>query len=211
MINGVMVTEEEYKKAQENYSDDSPIPLGHELILSESVIEGAFSEITNWKECYKKIVYSSKGLESWYRFSLYDVTGDDIPELFISYGLYRLNPCCVYSFQNGLMPIGYIGTYGSIAYSPSKDLFYNYEFWQGHKYFIYYTLDEDNNFQCEVSLHNNEKAAQSEGKTKYEINNKEVTYDEYKKVLDQYSKIDDYIYLGLDYDLNIDQKIILLE
>lgn len=198
-VNDVEVTEEEYKSTKEEYYDDHVVVLGHDLKFNKVLIDSLLTESSNWKECYKDLLNGLQDTEDWQRFSLYDINGDDIPELLISNSTNRFDLCSIFCFKNGLMYIDSLGSCGDISYSPSHDLFYDYDIAQGHEYFLYYTLDEDNGFQCEMSLYNNVMAAPTEDDIKYEINHEEVSYDEYKNALDKYSEIDDFIWLGRDY------------
>lgn len=199
-IDDTDVTEEEYNEAIKKYSGENMRHLGRDFPFDKEYIEALLTDSSDWKECYKNLLLSLQDTDETYRFSLYDITGDDVPELFISDGFKRVNSCKIYSFDEGLIFMESLGIDGEICYSPDSKIFGDYDIAQGHEYFMYYTLDENNNFKHEITLYNNVGAAPTEEDVKYEINHEEVSYDEYKSELDKYREIDDFISLGRDYE-----------
>lgn len=199
-IDDVEVTEEEYNEAESKYSNDNVKLLGRDFPFDKGYIEALLTDNSDWKDCYKKLLLGLQDMDEEYRFSLYDITGDDVPELFISDGFKRTNSCKIYSFDDGLIFMKSLGIDGETAYSPDSKIFYDYDIAQGHEYFIYYTLDENNNFSHEITLYNNVGAAPTEEDRIYTINSQKVSYDTYKGNLDMYQEIDDFISLGRDYE-----------
>lgn len=200
-IDDTEVTEDEYDEEKNKYSDDNVKHLGRDFSFDKGYIEVLLTDSPDWKECYKNLLLGLQDKNETYRFSLYDITDDDIPELFISNGTNRECSCYIYSFDDGLVFIGKLGTFGETAYSRDSKIFYNYDIAQGHEYFIYYTLDENNNFNHEITLYNNVGAAPTEEDVKYEIDHEEVSYYEYKSELERYQEIDDFISLGREYEI----------
>ena len=171
--------------------------------ITEDIETEAVTE-TTWQSEYRKLLEEIMNDKTYSdqspHFSLHDLTGDGIPELFISDGFNRINSCKIYGFDESLIFMEKHGIDGETAYSPDNKIFYDYDIAQGHEYFIYYTLDENNNFKHEITLYNNVGAAPTEEDRIYTINNQKVSYDTYKGNLDMYQEIDDFVLLGRDYE-----------
>ncbi len=201
-INDVEVTEEEYEAVTDEYSDpyNSIRRLGRDLKLSKEVVDGVFNGASDWKECYKKFLYGLlPEVDDYACFSIYDVTDDGIPELFIAEGTRHTSECYIYTFKNGLVYIDKLGTYGDLGYSPEKKLFTSSNLSQGYYSCGYYELDEDFILQTEIGFFTNYNAVATEEERIYEINHEAVSYDEFKNAYEQYTSINDFIGLGRDY------------
>ncbi len=200
-INDVEMTKEEYNAAKEEYRDiDNCISLGRDLKLSKEVVDGVFNGASDWKECYKKFLYGlMTAVENYFRFSIYDVTGDGIPELFISNSCARADSCKIYTFKNNLFYIDSKGSYGDLRFSPKQNLFEDECSVQGAHSIGYDKLDENYIFQKEMHFFENAGAAATEEELRYEINHEDVSPEEFKNTYEEYRAIDDFISLGRDY------------
>ncbi len=200
-INDVEVTEEEYNATNDEYCDlFSHIDLGRDLKLTKEVVDGVFNGSSDWNECYKKFLSGLIGsMDDYSSFSIYDVTGDGVPELFISNGTQHTSPCYLYTYKNGLVYIDKCGTYGDLGFSPKQKLFTSSNLSQGYYSCGYCKLDKDLILQTEIHFFTNYSAVATEEERIYEIDHKAVSYDEFKTAYEEYKAIDDFMGLGRDY------------
>ena len=193
-INDKKVTAEEYEKEYEKYHSPDEICLGRTYPLSNSSIEYAVNGVKNYKQGYAALlrdVYTkNEGYSSV--FSLMDITGDNIPELFV-----RSNVTTdIYTFADGRVQYMhseylYLMSYDSVKYSygyssdkkmlviraySEKDSARSYTFLKYGKN----GLTEQADIRCSYN---------ADGEYVYQVNGKEVTKSGYKKALKKYSSI----------------------
>lgn len=119
-VNGSEVTKEEYNAALDEYKGESFVPLGQDYKFSEQSIKNAISGNYNWRELYREKLHQFKQSEDYsddYMFDLYDINGDNIPELFISNWY---SPAEIYTVYEGqLTSLGTVGDgITSVYYRP---------------------------------------------------------------------------------------------
>lgn len=199
-INDVEISEEEYNSELGKYEGDF-IFLGRDFQFTDEFIEAALSEKDNWYDVYSELLYglgNSNVSEKW-KFSLYDINGDDIPELLISEGSSRVASCQIYSFHNGFIGLGGYGTYGCVLFNPNLNLITGDDLIQGYDYSFEYSLGDDFAIVLERSFYNNKGAAASTEETEYKIDGELVSAEEYQTEFDRYHD-EDSISLGWDYN-----------
>lgn len=203
-LNDVEISEEEYNSELEKYQGDF-ISLGRDFQFTDEFIEAALSEKDNWYDVFSELLYglgNSNVSEKW-KFSLYDINGNDIPELFISEGASRVASCQIYSFHNGFIGLGGYGTYGCVLFKPNLNLITGDDLIQGYDYSFEYSLKDDFIIVLEKSFYNNKGAAASPEETEYKIDGELVSAEEYQAELDKYHD-EDSISLGWDYDFTVE-------
>lgn len=121
-VNGSEVTKEEYNAALDEYKGESFVSLGQDYKFSEQSIKNAISGNYNWRELYREKLYEFKQSEDYsedYMFDLYDINGDNIPELFISNWY---SPAEIYTVYEGqltsLGTVGDVNSTTSVYYRP---------------------------------------------------------------------------------------------
>lgn len=202
-VDDELVTKEEYDSAQQEFAGLEFYLLGRDIPLSENMLNAFAAESGDWQTAYQELLSALMGMDSQYinyRFSLADINSDNTPELIISNGTNRLSKCFVYSFDGGLIPMGTIGAYGCIGYTPKKGLVYSNYLHQGYEYISYYLIDDNRRFKKEKQFFNN-YAALEKDEVLYEIDGEEVSKEEYEAALEEY-KDSGHLSLGLDHKLS---------
>lgn len=199
-LNNVEVSEEEYNSELEKYHGDF-IFLGRDFQFTDAFIEAALSEKDNWYDVYSDLLYglAEADISEKWKFSLCDINGDYIPELFLSEGSSRMASCLIYSYHNGFISLGEYGTYGEVLFKPNLNLITAGDLHWGYDYSFEYSLDEDFVFVLEKSFYNNYGAAASPEEREYKIDDEPVSAEEYQAELDKYHD-EDSISLSWDYD-----------
>ncbi|MBE6844189.1 MAG: hypothetical protein E7508_00550 [Ruminococcus sp.] len=203
-INDNAVTKEEYEQAHKEYMGGYKKELGRDFPLTESFADAALMPCSDWKEAYTKLLYSLSETEFITQgggFSVYDITGDSIPELFIARDSVRASQCYIYTFDNTVKALGEYGSYGNVVYSPKSNLMNTYDLHQGYEYTTYYRLGKYDLFEKEISFFNNLGGAETEADVQYTINGTDVSDKEYQSTLEAY-KDENSLPLGLDYKVS---------
>ena len=141
-----------------------------------------------------------------YMFSLYDVGGDETPELLVSNGEFHAASVEVFSVIDGeVKSVGYEGSYSEALYMPSVRKFNG--FYGGMGYFTN-TLDTFDgktiNTEISVEMYEGPDMESSDYDNliqEYRINGELVTKEEYEKARDE-NFAPSTIYLGRDHYLN---------
>ena len=148
--------------------------------------------IFDWQEPYKIILDEFQGSEGFSeadsRFDLRDITGDGIPELFISPDTQKLTHCRIYSYSGGAVSeLGEYGSEGCLPWLPERDLF-NDEF-VGDSYIIgKYMFLENGEFKTYLSYADNSSAAASGAVIIHEINGESVTLPQYDAAMAEFDE-----------------------
>ena len=143
-------------------------------------------------------------------FDLYDIDGDNVPELFISPGTYHLSRVDVYSIndRNEVIKIGDVGQYGGISFIENKKYLYA-ACEQGHSYKDFY-VKENNQIKLIFDaytgcyLGGTSSGHLGADDAEYFINGSKSTKEVYDtEIVKYYDMINDtVIYLGRKYMLN---------
>ncbi len=203
-INDTEVTQEEYNSAKQEPVGEYKKELGRDFPLTEPFIDFALTSYSDWKNAYTNLLYNLSETDFITQgggFSVYDITGDDIPELFISRDSIRNAQCYIYTFDNTVKALGEYGAYGSVGYSPEYNLMYTYDLHQGYEYIKYYRLGKYDLFNKEISFFNNRGGAETEADVQYTINGEDISSEEYQNTLEKY-KDENGVWLGLDYKVS---------
>lgn len=169
--------------------------LPYELILTPSILEKA-----NWKQLYVdelRRYMNSDEYKSNPMFDLYDIDGNNIPELFISSGTMLGESTKIYTVNNEkLINLKVLNRYNK--YSPNKKVLYSYDLMTGNLIFNYNKLEPN-------ILVNLLGGRASDANNYYMLNGEIVTSEEYNKEISKYES-DDYISIGRKY--NFDEESI---
>lgn len=202
-IDDELVTKEEYDSVKQEFAGLEFYSIGRDIPLSENMLNAFAAESGGWQSAYQELLSALMSMDSQhinYRFSLSDINSDNTPELIISNGTYRTSTCFVFSFDGELIPMGTIGTYGCMGYTPKKGLVYSSDLHQGYEYITYYSIDDNRRFKREKQFFNDYGAAEK-GEEVYHIDGEEVSKEEYEEALEEY-KDSGHLSLGLDHELS---------
>ena len=171
------------------------------VTTTEKVKQFDSSEIfMSWKEAYSAVLRYftntseySENISSW---DLYDINGDEIPELFISpkssqdSGVYVYtfdkNKCCKLSFPNEKSTSETAGSWGVVSVIPEKNLLRSYTLKDCVEKNIYYNFS-GSTFKSDVVFASNSIEGQ------YFCNNSEVTPEDYFISLKSYEDMNEYV------------------
>lgn len=148
-------------------------------------------------------------------FSLYDVTGDGIPELFVSQGMFTAAGTEVYTFEKGAVrrmefaftdeTIDAFGVNGMCAYDTDKNLLCATNVHMGYFYSTYMRYN-GTNFEFAVSMMRSEFDPEWGKPDEYYLNDETVTKEVYEAEYQKYEN-DSYIALGTDFNIFDGQAI----
>lgn len=169
-------------------------------------------ELTDWQKTYKQTLYDFMESDKYFSgddiikhsaFSIYDLNTDGIPELIISEDTSHTAGCLIYTYDNGLIYLGRMGTYGDIGYYEDNDMIVSYDVGQGFEHEIFFRLE--NNEMNMIAKFYNDLGYYGEENATYKLNDADMTKDEYNIELEKY-KGNNYISLGRDYSFDETDK-----
>ena len=176
------------------------------------------TDVSGWTSLYREFIkeqnalyYEDPGTADECRrscFSLYDITGDSIPELIIPEGNGHFVGVCIYTcdgtevkeIKADSIPenIERLGSWGNISYSRSLGCIAASNSVGGYKYSAFYQLSGD-----ELKMTDSFDVPYMEELHNYRINSAEVSLEEFIGAMEKYNNADDWITLGLTNNPNI--------
>ncbi|NLT10377.1 MAG: hypothetical protein GXY08_12915 [Ruminococcus sp.] len=204
------ITESEYLSAMDELSAGPVRDIGNDFKLEEDIIDTVLGEYGTWQKAYSTYLLSclpdvddvdNAG------FSVLDINGDNIPELFYSSGYYHVSPVKVLTMKDGgLRCLGSFGSYGSVVYYPDTNELLSSNMGMGYYSGAYFTLGSNGNFTMNLSFDDNAGALDPEGDELpvYNLNDQKVDKGVYDATLSAYSKMKFYS-LGGDNVLSKDK------
>lgn len=141
----------------------------------------AESSENSWIEAYQNEVQKFAS-ENEAMYELMDITGDDIPELFISRGEFHAAGVTIFTIVNGeAVNLGEFGSFGEVMYDASKKTVRQGFSGQGHTTgSIFRIEDGKENVLVEYD------SVDLEDEKSFKIDGAEVTEEEYNSALEQY-------------------------
>ena len=137
-------------------------------------------------------------------YDLYDINGDDFPELFLSDGDYHVAAVTIYTYTNGTgkqLENGRIGSYGSILFHENTGLLIDTNMGQGYFYRTDWYMDGDALVPV-FSCSDNTGAVEDPADYAFTINGETVTDEEYYEVTNQRDYYASSIELGRSYSVS---------
>lgn len=180
-------------------------PETEPLMTDSSAENEEYPAFSDWEEAYRWVL-SEEEMANSKHFSLYDVNGDSIPELFVSAPVeIYFARCEVFTYADGLVKIGNTGSYGT-AHLLSGGLFFTYTNELGILHGEVERLTADNTFEILLTYDNNEECCKMGGMDEivFLINDEEVSKDAYTAAISQYNlpeAAEEKLELGVDYTL----------
>ncbi|MBO5163911.1 MAG: hypothetical protein J6B75_05620 [Ruminococcus sp.] len=164
-------------------------------------------ELNDWQKAYKQALSDFMGSDEYFSgsdiiehsaFSIYDLNTDGTPELIISEDTSHAGVCHIYTYDNGLISLGKMGSYGDIGYYEDNGTIVHYNLGQGIEYEIFNRLENDQiniiaNFYNDVGYRGEDGV--------YKFNDTEITKDEYDAKLAEYRGTE-FVSLGRDYSFD---------
>lgn len=129
-------------------------------------------------------------------FSLYDMTGDGIPELILSPDDSHGSACTIYSYQDTLTELGELGSFGKMRYEPETNVLVSSFTGQGTTTTVFYRA-ENGELQKLAELYDNSGAVSP---AVYQINGEDASGEDYQAVWEQYTG-ENSVILGRDHML----------
>lgn len=203
-VNKENVTAEEYEAALDEYDSLDGRSLGRDYRLTEENISAAFEN--SWQNLYRKKLEEIKLSADFtfdYMFDLYDINGDDIPELFITSEANEVNyPFEAYTVSDGKLTdmgmLGYDGAYYYVLkfYPDTDTLLVNSWFRDGEgssiDYYRFMKMEDKSLVETDFIEQFWDKESQ---KNIYTLNGEECSYDDYCEL----AFASPYVYIGSKY------------
>lgn len=162
----------------------------------------------NWQNVYKQALFDFMESDEYFlgndiiehsAFSIYDLNADGTPELIISPDTSHAASCDIYTYDNELISLGKMGSYGDIGYYEDNGSIIHYNIGQGIEYEIFNRLEND---QINIiAKFYNDLGYRGEEQATFQLNDAEMTRDEYNAELEKY-RGNIYVSLGRDYSFD---------
>ena len=163
--------------------------LSAAALISTMAVTPVHAAGNDWQKAYYdklKEINSSVITARNMSFSLYDLDGNDTPELLVSRGTEQVCKCEIYTFTGGkAVKVGDTGSFGSIVYSPSTKTIATITADQNGSQYKVSKMEKN---KLTTVLTAKEKVQTSDsGKTsiKYTVNGKDAKKDEFTKAIDK--------------------------
>ena len=170
-------------------------------------------ELNGWQKAYKQALFDFMDSDDYFlgsdiiehsAFSIYDLNTDGTPELIISEDTSHAGVCRIYTYDNELISLERMGSYGEVGYYEDNGMIVHYNLGQGIEYEIFNRL-ENNQINIIANFYNDVGYRGDEGV--FKLNDTEITEDEYNAKLAEYRGIE-YVSLGRDYSFEeIDEAL----
>lgn len=164
--------------------------------------------LNDWQKAYKQALFDFMESDEYFSgddiiehsaFSIYDLNTDGTPELIISPNTSHAASCNIYTYDNELISLGRMGSFGDMGYYEDNGTICSYNIGQGIEYEIFNRLE--NNQINMIAKFYNDVGYRGKEQATYEFNDTEITEDEYNAKLEEYRGIE-YVSLGRDYSFD---------
>ena len=205
-VNGVEVTEDEYTEEYNHFFEGVLKSIGGDHSFDDDIVNVALGEAKDWKEAYCAVLndylkYKKENDDN--HFSLMDINGDDIPELFVSGGYHYAPYVDIFAWNGCPVPVGTFGADGTIKYYDDKDLLAT--FFDGPSYTSgsVYKFTDVFKFEEEFTYGNNENSKKNDESIEvvYYLNGEKTDKDNYEKTVKENVNGAAYV-LGQDNDIS---------
>lgn len=186
-----------YRIALADYDLDSFEWLGRKNDLTREEIDSALT--VPWRELYAdtlRNIRESEGYSCSYRFELYDINDDGIPELFISDGSSNTSSCSVYTVYNGEIDFLYKFTDPYVRYYTKGKILKSSNNYGSHSFEEFFTLS-GGFLKREISF----ETISGSDNFVYAIDGETVSSEDFFKEHDKYAYKGNTVFLGRKYCL----------
>ncbi len=207
LCDGKEVTEDEFNAAIRQYESGLYTNLGGDFRITDELIAAVLGEEMDWKSAYSAYltdVLQTVNEEDGAGFSVLDINGDGVPELFRSEGMYHVSGVDILTYNGGLRHLGYFGSYGNVSYYPDTNELLSSNMGMGYLSGTFMTLNGDD-FISTLSYSDDSGAIDPESgeEPEYIINGQKVTMEKYIEATGSHSEYD-FCVLGTDNELTME-------
>lgn len=203
---GVFVTEEHFNEEYNHFISGFIKDMGEDHSFDDDVINAALGECSDWKEAFTAILndyLKTRKENDDNHFSVMDINGDDIPELFIS-GAYHYAPYVqMFSWNGCPVPVGSFGnSEGTIGFDEKAKEIYSTVDNPSMTAGSIYTFEPNYKLAQVFSYGNTENSKKQDEnfEVSYAVNGERTDKSSYEKAVKD--RLNDSLYiLGMDNDL----------
>lgn len=205
-VDGNFVTEEAFTEDYNHFMSGFIKDIGEDHSFDDDVITAALGGYDDWQDAFAAVLndyLKTRKANDDNHFSLMDINGDDIPELFIS-GAYHYAPYVqVFSWNGCPVPVGQFGNSdGTIGYDDKAKEIYSTVDSPSYTAGSIYTFNENYKLSQVFSYGNTENSQQQDENAEiaYSVNGERTDKKSYQKAVKE--RVTDSLYkLGMDNDL----------
>lgn len=205
-VDGNFVTEETFTEDYNHFMSGFIKDIGEDHSFDDDVITAALGGYDDWQDAFAAVLndyLKTRKANDDNHFSLMDINGDDIPELFIS-GAYHYAPYVqVFSWNGCPVPVGQFGNSdGTIGYDDKAKEIYSTVDSPSYTAGSIYTFNENYKLSQVFSYGNTENSQQQDENAEiaYSVNGERTDKKSYQKAVKE--RVTDSLYkLGMDNDL----------
>jgi len=203
-MNGEECNEEEYMDEYNLLLSGVIKDMGTDFAFDDDSIDAALGNKSTMEEGYAAVLNGylknmndNANMKS--TFSVMDVNGDDVPELFVSEGIAFSPSVDVFSWNGCVVPVGTFGTDGAMYYYPESGELQGEYHAPSYTAGCFYKFNEKFRFEELFSFGDTEVSDNAE--KIYNINAEPKDPDEYHKIMDEHTSGDSYS-LGEDNEVS---------
>ena len=204
-VNGSEVSEDEYTEEYNYFFDGVLKSMGSDHSFDDDIVDAALGEAPDWQTAFCSVLtdylkYKKSNDDN--HFSLMDITGDDIPELFVSGGYHYAPYVDVYAWNGCPVPVGSFGADGTMLYYGNKNELATSFDGPSYTSGAFYNFTENYKFEETYTYGNNENSKNNgeDVKVVYYLNGEETDKSSYEKTVKDKTKGKKYV-LGQDNDI----------
>lgn len=206
-VDGEAVTDDAFDAEYNHIFSGVIKSMGLDFPFDDDVIDAALGAADDWTTGYQAILNGylrhNKQTDD-NRFSIMDVNGDDVPELFVSGGASYSPYVDVYSWNGCVVPVGTFGADGTIGYDPDENQLISIYDSPSYTAGSVYSFSKNDNFKFSELFNygNTENSKQQDPNAEviYKVNGELTDKSSYESAVKENVKKSFYV-LGRDNDI----------
>ena len=209
-VDGVPVTDDKYDEEYNHYISGFIKSMGLDFGFDDATIDAALGGSESWEKGYEAVLndyLKYKKANDDNHFSLYDINGDDIPELFVSGGYHYAPYVDVFSWNGCSVPVGSFGNDGTLGYDADNNELISIVDSPSYTAGSVYSFDTEGNYKFSELFNygdtENSKQQDPNVEVVYKVNGEFTDKSDYEKQVKEHVKKSYYV-LGQDNDLTAD-------
>ncbi len=204
-VNGKEVSEDEYTEEYNFIFDGVLKSMGADHSFDDDIVNAALGKAPDWQTAFCSVLtdyLNHKKANDDNHFSIMDITGDDIPELFVSGGYHYAPYVDIYAWNGCPVPVGSFGADGNVLYYGNKNEIATAFDGPSYTSGAFYNFTENFKFEETYTYGNNENSKKNgeDVKVAYYLNGEETDKSTYEKTVKDKTKGKKYS-LGQDNDI----------
>lgn len=208
-VNGQEVDSDKYDEEYKFLINGVIKQMGTDHSFDDDIINAALGEAKDWKEAYCAVLndylkYKKENDNN--HFSLMDINGDDVPELFVSGGYHYAPYVDIYAWNGCPVPVGSFGADGTILYYKDTEELATYYDGPSYTSGSFHKFNDNFKFEEVFSYGDTENGAKSTSNDgekvtpAYYVNGEETDKKNYTSTVEAKTKPKHYV-LGQDNDI----------